>query len=152
VIGVILHGGAHLGCDIPRITDSNPALFDKTFGSAFGKKQPSYLQVLCTTEVATGIAMVMFMAIAFSLATRMPRRRSPTLPGPIRRVTGYNAFWYSHHLLIIVYILLIIHSLFLFLTDNFAEKTVCLLFYMFLLELESMVFLLAVGNIIASLL
>ncbi|XP_074317069.1 respiratory burst oxidase homolog protein A-like [Silene latifolia] len=123
VIGVILHGGTHLACDLPRISASNSFIFQRTFGNRFGNQQPSYLQVLCTTEVATGIAMVILMAIAFSLATKMPRRRSPSLPSPIRRVTGYNTFWYSHHLLIIVYILLIIHSMFLFLANNFVEKT-----------------------------
>ncbi|XP_021761499.1 respiratory burst oxidase homolog protein A-like isoform X1 [Chenopodium quinoa] len=123
VIGVILHGGTHLACDFPRITGSNPIVFQRTFGTKFGNQQPSYFQVLCTTEVATGIAMVIIMAIAFSLATRMPRRQSPSLPQPIRRVTGYNTFWYSHHLLIVVYVLLIIHSMFLFLVTSFAEKT-----------------------------
>uniref|UniRef100_A0A803L9I8 Uncharacterized protein n=1 Tax=Chenopodium quinoa TaxID=63459 RepID=A0A803L9I8_CHEQI len=123
VIGVILHGGTHLACDFPRITGSNPIVFQRTFGTKFGNQQPSYFQVLCTTEVATGIAMVIIMVIAFSLATRMPRRQSPSLPQPIRRVTGYNTFWYSHHLLIVVYVLLIIHSMFLFLVTSFAEKT-----------------------------
>ncbi|XP_021856356.2 respiratory burst oxidase homolog protein A isoform X2 [Spinacia oleracea] len=123
VIGVILHGGTHLACDLPRITASNPLVFQRTFGSTFGNQQPSYLQVLCTTEVSTGIAMLILMSIAFSLATRMPRRQSPSLPQPIRSVTGYNTFWYSHHLLVVVYILLIIHSMFLFLVTSFAEKT-----------------------------
>ncbi|XP_057517305.1 respiratory burst oxidase homolog protein A-like isoform X1 [Amaranthus tricolor] len=123
VIGVILHGGTHLTCDLPRITTCNPLIFQSTFGNKFGNQQPSYIEVLCTTEVATGIAMVILMAIAFSLATRMPRRQSTSLPEPIRRVTGYNTFWYSHHLLILVYILLVFHSMFLFLVSSFAEKT-----------------------------
>lgn len=127
MIGVVLHGGTHLACDFPRITQSSPLVFLRTIGNKFGNHQPSYLQVLCTTEVVTGIAMVILMAIAFSLATRMPRRQPPSLPQPIRRVTGYNTFWYSHHLLIIVYVLLIIHSMFLFLVTSFAQKTVCFL-------------------------
>lgn len=125
MIGVILHGGTHLTCDLPRITTCNPLIFQTTFGNKFGNQQPSYIEVLCTTEVATGITMVILMAIAFSLATRMPRRQSTSLPEPIRRVTGYNTFWYSHHLLFIVYILLVFHSMFLFLVSSFAEKTVC---------------------------
>ncbi|KMS97792.1 hypothetical protein BVRB_5g123540 isoform B [Beta vulgaris subsp. vulgaris] len=123
VIGVVLHGGTHLACDFPRITQSSPLVFLRTIGNKFGNHQPSYLQVLCRTEVVTGIAMVILMVIAFSLATRMPRRQPPSLPQPIRRVTGYNTFWYSHHLLIIVYVLLIIHSMFLFLVTSFAQKT-----------------------------
>ncbi|KAE8683952.1 respiratory burst oxidase-like protein A-like isoform X2 [Hibiscus syriacus] len=91
--------------------------------AGFGYQQPSYLQILATTEVATGITMVILMMIAFTLATNWPRRRSPALPRSIRKFTGYNTFWYSHHLFVLVYALLIVHSMFLFLTDNLSEKT-----------------------------
>nr|POE60062.1 respiratory burst oxidase like protein a [Quercus suber] len=123
VIGVILHGGTHLACDFPRISESDHTLFRQTIAAGFGYHQPTYIDILCTTEVATGIAMVILMTIAFSLATKRPRRQSPSLPRSVRRVTGYNTFWYSHHLFILVYALLIIHSLFLFLTDKLNEKT-----------------------------
>ncbi|KAF3438067.1 hypothetical protein FNV43_RR20823 [Rhamnella rubrinervis] len=123
VVGVILHGGTHLACDFPRISNSDPSIFRQTIASGFGYHQPSYIEILATTEVATGIVMVILMTIAFSLATKWPRRHSPSLPRSVRRVTGYNTFWYSHHLFIPVYALLIIHSMFLFLTDNAAEKT-----------------------------
>ncbi|KAL5813375.1 hypothetical protein ACOSQ3_024135 [Xanthoceras sorbifolium] len=123
VVGVILHGGTHLACDFPRISGSDRSIFRQTIASRFGYHQPSYLQILATTEVATGIAMVVLMSIAFSLATRWPRRQSPSLPRSVRRVTGYNTFWYSHHLFVFVYALLIVHSMFLFLTNNLTEKT-----------------------------
>ncbi|KAM6593858.1 hypothetical protein CsatA_001561 [Cannabis sativa] len=123
VVGVILHGGTHLGCDFPRISKSNNSVFQQTIAAGFGYHQPSYLEILATTEVATGIVMVVLMAISFSLATKWPRRQSPLLPRTVRHVTGYNTFWYSHHLFIPVYALLIIHSMFLFLTDDAAEKT-----------------------------
>ncbi|KDP26234.1 hypothetical protein JCGZ_22480 [Jatropha curcas] len=123
VVGVLLHGGTHLACDFPRISGSNRSIFRQTIAARFGFHQPSYVQILTTTEVATGIAMVILMAIAFLLATKWPRRQSPLLPKSVRNVTGYNAFWYSHHLLILVYVLLIVHSMFLFLTDNVTEKT-----------------------------
>ncbi|GMN54279.1 hypothetical protein TIFTF001_023409 [Ficus carica] len=123
VVGVILHGGTHLACDFPRISSSDTSIFQQTIAAGFGYHQPSYLEILATTEVATGIVMVILMAIAFSLATKWPRRQSPSLPRSVRHVTGYNTFWYSHHLFIPVYALLIIHSMFLFLTDNVAEKT-----------------------------
>ncbi|GMJ05804.1 ARABIDOPSIS THALIANA RESPIRATORY BURST OXIDASE HOMOLOG F, respiratory burst oxidase protein F [Hibiscus trionum] len=123
VIGVILHGGTHLACDFPRISGSDRSVFRQTIAARFGYQQPSYLQILATTEVATGIAMVILMMIAFSLATKWPRRRSPSLPRSVRKVTGYNTFWYSHHLFVLVYALLIVHSMFLFLTVNFIEKT-----------------------------
>lgn len=124
VVGVILHGGTHLACDFPRISGSNKSIFQQTIAVRFGYHQPTYLQILMTTEVTSGIAMVVLMAIAFSLATKWPRRRSPVLPLSLRQVTGYNTFWYSHHLFILVYALLIIHSMFLFLTNNLMEKTV----------------------------
>ncbi|PON32644.1 Respiratory burst oxidase [Parasponia andersonii] len=123
VVGVILHGGTHLACDFPRISSSNSSIFQQTIAPGFGYHQPSYLEILATTEVATGIVMVVLMAIAFSLATKWPRRQSPSLPRSVRHFTGFNTFWYSHHLFIPVYALLIIHSMFLFLTDKVAEKT-----------------------------
>ncbi|XP_024027378.1 respiratory burst oxidase homolog protein A [Morus notabilis] len=123
VVGVILHGGTHLACDFPRISSSDTSIFQQTIAPGFGYHQPSYLEILATTEVATGIVMVILMAIAFSLATKWPRRQSPSLPRSVRHITGYNTFWYSHHLFIPVYALLIIHSMFLFLTKNVAEKT-----------------------------
>lgn len=127
VVGVILHGGSHLACDFPRISDSDRMVFRQTIAARFGYHQPSYCEILATKEVATGIAMVVLMAIAFSLATKWPRRQSPSLPKSVRNVTGYNAFWYSHHLFIPVYALLILHSMFLFLTNKATEKTVSLL-------------------------
>lgn len=124
MIGVLLHGGTHLACDFPRISGSDSSTFRQTIAARFGYQQPSYFQILATTEVATGIAMVIVMMIAFSLATKWPRRQTSPLPRSVRKVTGYNTFWYSHHLFILVYALLIVHSMFLFLTDNLTEKTV----------------------------
>ncbi|XP_062030403.1 respiratory burst oxidase homolog protein A-like isoform X1 [Rosa rugosa] len=123
VVGVILHGGCHLACDLPRISDSDHVIFRQTIAAQFGYHQPSYFEILSTKEVASGIGTVILMAIAFSLATTWPRRGSPSLPKSVRNVTGYNTFWYSHHLFIPVYALLIFHSIFLFLTNNVNEKT-----------------------------
>lgn len=126
VVGVILHGGTHLACDFPRISSSDSSTFQQTIGPEFGYHQPSYIEILTTTEVATGLAMVVLMSIAFTLATKWPRRQLPSLPRSVRQVTGYNTFWYSHHLFILVYVLLIVHSMFLFLTSDVTEKTVSL--------------------------
>ncbi|XP_026377413.1 respiratory burst oxidase homolog protein F-like [Papaver somniferum] len=123
VIAVILHGGTHLTCDFPRIAGCSRSVFRRTIAVHFGNHQPSYYEILATTEVATGLGMVILMAIAFILATHVSRRKSSTLPQPLRKVTGYNTFWYSHHLFILVYVLLIIHSMFLFLTKDISEKT-----------------------------
>ncbi|OWM65233.1 hypothetical protein CDL15_Pgr008823 [Punica granatum] len=126
VIGVILHGGIHLVCDFPRISGSDWSIFRQTIGARFQYHQPSYIDILATIEVASGITMVILMAVAFSLATKWPRRQSSPLPRSVRRVTGYNTFWYSHHLFVFVYALLIVHSMFLFLTNNVYEKTALL--------------------------
>ncbi|KAF3326281.1 respiratory burst oxidase protein F-like isoform X4 [Carex littledalei] len=123
IIGVILHAGVHLTCDFPRIVGADIFLFRQTIGCGFGYMQPSYLDILASTEGWTGIAMVILMLIAFLLALRIPRRKPQSLPEPIQRFVGFNAFWYSHHVLILVYVLLIIHSMFLFLAKDFTEKT-----------------------------
>lgn len=124
VVGVILHGGTHLACDFPRISGCDSVLFQQTLASGFGHQQPTYMQILATKEVATGIAMVILMAIAFPLATKWARRQSTLLPRSVRHVAGYNTFWYSHHLFVFVYALLFVHGMFLFLTNNPFEKTV----------------------------
>ncbi|XP_068655865.1 respiratory burst oxidase homolog protein A-like [Aristolochia californica] len=123
VVGVILHGGTHLACDFPRIAGADRSLFRRTIAVDFEHRQPSYVEILATTEVATGISMVILMTVAFSLATTLPRRHPSSLPSPFRRLAGFNTFWYSHHLFILVYILLVVHSMFLFLTKNVGEKT-----------------------------
>ncbi|KAK9116463.1 hypothetical protein Sjap_015410 [Stephania japonica] len=123
VIGVILHGGTHLTCDFPRIASCSRSTFQNTIAIDFQFHQPSYIEILATTEVATGIAMVLLMAIAFSLATQLPRCHPSALLSPLQKFIGFNTFWYSHHLFIIVYVLLLVHSMFLFLTKDIAEKT-----------------------------
>ncbi|KAJ8458478.1 hypothetical protein OPV22_031404 [Ensete ventricosum] len=123
VIGIILHGGTHLTCDFPRIANADRLVFRQTIAYCFQYHQPSYVQIVLTTEGATGIAMVALMIVAFLLATRPSRRSPASLPRPIGRWAGFNAFWYSHHLLILVYVLLVIHSMFLFLTHDVSEKT-----------------------------
>lgn len=123
VVGVILHGGTHLGCDFPRIVKADHYTFQQTIAMDFHWKQPSYTDIILTTEVISGISMFFLMTIAFLLATRISRRNLLTLPWPLHRLTGFNAFWYSHHLFVFVYILLIIHSIFLFLAHDWIQKT-----------------------------
>ncbi|KAJ4820193.1 Respiratory burst oxidase-like protein [Rhynchospora pubera] len=123
IIGVILHAGVHLTCDFPRIVRADRFLFRQTIACDFGYTQPSYLDILASTEGWTGIAMVILMLMAFLLALKTPRRSPQSLPGPIQRCVGFNAFWYTHHVFIFVYVLLIIHSMFLFLAKDFTAKT-----------------------------
>ncbi|XP_057860986.1 respiratory burst oxidase homolog protein A isoform X2 [Cryptomeria japonica] len=123
VVGVILHGGSHLACDFPRIVNADRLTFFGTIAMDFGGQQPSYIEIMMTTEVLTGICMVLLMSVAFLLATPLSRRNILSLPWPLHRFTGFNAFWYSHHLFIIVYILLILHSILLFLAHDWIQKS-----------------------------
>ncbi|KAM4097583.1 hypothetical protein ACJW30_07G012200 [Castanea mollissima] len=121
-IGIFIHAGIHLACDFPRIINSSPEDF-ALIASDFGNTRPTYKGLLSGVEGVTGIAMVVLMAIAFTLATRGFRRNLVKLPAPFNRLTGFNAFWYSHHLLGLVYILLLVHGTCLFLAQEWDQKT-----------------------------
>ncbi|KAM7525813.1 hypothetical protein LguiA_015715 [Lonicera macranthoides] len=123
VIGVILHAGNHLACDFPRLINESDDIYKQYFIHDFGQNKPQYIDLVRGIEGVTGILMVIFMAVAFTLATRWFRRSLVKLPKPFDRLTGFNAFWYSHHLFIIVYTLLIIHGLFLYLVHKWYLKT-----------------------------
>ncbi|KAJ4790855.1 hypothetical protein LUZ62_042101 [Rhynchospora pubera] len=122
-VGVILHAGAHLTCDFPKLIHASPAAY-RPMEQYFGKHQPkSYWWFVKGPEGWSGITMVVLMAIAFTLASPWFRRGRINLPKPFNRITGFNAFWYSHHLFIIVYGLLIYHGYKLFLTHEWYKKT-----------------------------
>lgn len=122
-IGVILHGGAHLTCDFPRLLHATEEEYEP-MKPYFGDEQPdNYWWFVKGVEGVTGIIMVVLMVIAFTLATPWFRRNKLNLPKPLKRLTGFNAFWYSHHLFIIVYTLLIVHGIKLYLTKKWYQKT-----------------------------
>ncbi|KAJ1408250.1 Riboflavin synthase-like beta-barrel, partial [Sesbania bispinosa] len=123
VIGVILHAGDHLACDFPRLISSSEADYDKYLKGVFGDHKPSYGDLVKGVEGVTGVLIVVLMAIAFTLATKWFRRNLIKLPKPFSRLTGFNAFWYSHHLFVIVYVLLIIHGVKLYLVHKWYFKT-----------------------------
>lgn len=123
VIGVILHAGDHLACDFPRLVSSSEADYQKYLKGVFGHNRPSYGDIVKGVEGVTGILMVVLMAISFTLATKWFRRNLIKLPEPFSRLTGFNAFWYSHHLFVIVYVLLIIHGVKLYLVHKWYYQT-----------------------------
>jgi respiratory burst oxidase len=133
VVGITLHAGNHLACDFPRVIAASPEEYALVAG-AFGPGKPTYAGLLSGAEGVTGVAMVVLMTVSFTLATHPFRKREPKgggaaavtsrLPAPLNRLTGFNAFWYSHHLLGIVYALLLVHGYFLFLVRRWYEKTV----------------------------
>ncbi|KAL6596878.1 hypothetical protein ACP70R_047012 [Stipagrostis hirtigluma subsp. patula] len=122
VVGVTLHAGNHLICDFPRLTNSSEVKY-APLRQYFGEHKPTYLTLMKGVEGITGIIMVVCMLITFTLATRWFRRSLVKLPKPFDKLTGFNAFWYSHHLLIIVYISLVIHGEWLYLTHDWYKRT-----------------------------
>ncbi|KAJ6407328.1 hypothetical protein OIU84_010768 [Salix udensis] len=121
-VGVILHAGNHLLCDFPRLINSSSEKF-ALIASDFNNKKPTYKELVIGIEGVTGISMVVLLTIAFTLATGRFRRNGVRLPPPLNKLTGFNAFWYSHHLTGVVYILLLIHGTFLFLAHKWYQKT-----------------------------
>jgi respiratory burst oxidase len=123
VVGVVLHAGNHLVCDFPRLISSSEMKY-APLRKYFGENKPTYLALVKGVEGITGVIMVVCMLIAFTLATRWLRRSLVKLPRPFDKLTGFNAFWYSHHLFIIVYIALVIHGECLYLIHDWYKKTV----------------------------
>ncbi|KAI9156911.1 hypothetical protein LWI28_013992 [Acer negundo] len=122
-IGVILHAGAHLTCDFPRLIHATEEEYEP-MEKYFGEEQPeNYWWFVKGVEGVTGIIMVVLMVIAFTLATPWFRRNRLNVPKPFKRLTGFNAFWYSHHLFVIVYTLLVVHGIYLYLTKEWYQKT-----------------------------
>ncbi|CAN6548551.1 unnamed protein product [Malus baccata var. baccata] len=123
IVGVGLHVGAHLTCDFPRIIHATEDEYED-LKPYFGEEQPgNYWWFVKGVEGWSGILMVVLMAIAFTLATPWFRRNKLNLPKPLKKLTGFNAFWYSHHLFVIVYALLIVHGIKLYLTKEWYHKT-----------------------------
>ncbi|CAH8382330.1 unnamed protein product [Eruca vesicaria subsp. sativa] len=123
MVGVTMHAGAHLACDFPRLLDATPEQY-RPLRQFFGEEQPqSYWHFVNSIEGITGLVMVLLMAIAFTLATPWFRRGKLELPGPLQQLASFNAFWYTHHLFVIVYILLVAHGYYLYITKDWRQKT-----------------------------
>ena len=125
-IGVFTHTAMHVTCDFPRIVNCSPRKFMRFLGPQFNYKQPSYGDLVESIPGLTGIIMIVMMSFSFTLATHSFRRNVIKLPWPFHHLAGFNAFWYAHHLFVIVYILLIVHGFFLFLSNHWYMKTVCI--------------------------
>ncbi|KAI3956386.1 hypothetical protein MKW92_032033 [Papaver armeniacum] len=106
-IGVAVHALAHLTCNFPRLIHATKGEYELIF------------------EGLTGIIMVMLMAIAFTLAIKWPRlkKAKDAKSWSWERLAGFNMFWYSHHLFIIVYTLLIVHGSKTYLSKEWYTKT-----------------------------
>ncbi|KAJ4795924.1 respiratory burst oxidase-like protein [Rhynchospora pubera] len=122
-IGTFLHTIMHVTCDFPRLITCPRDKFNALLGPNFDYQQPTLLTLLISPPGWTGVLMVIIMAFSFTLATHSFRRRAVKLSTPYRHLAGFNAFWYAHHLLVLVYIMLVIHSFFIFLTKEWYKKT-----------------------------
>ncbi|XP_068662864.1 respiratory burst oxidase homolog protein B-like [Aristolochia californica] len=122
-VGVGLHALAHLTCDFPRLLHATDDEY-KPMAPFFGdERPPNYWWFVKGVEGWTGVLMVVLMAIAYTLAQPWFRRNKVKLPSLLRKLTGFNAFWYSHHLFVIVYVLFVIHGTFLYLSKKWYKKT-----------------------------
>uniref|UniRef100_A0A0D9X8J5 FAD-binding FR-type domain-containing protein n=1 Tax=Leersia perrieri TaxID=77586 RepID=A0A0D9X8J5_9ORYZ len=126
-LGICMHAGNHLACDFPRLIKSTQEEY-QLVSNFFGAEKPTYRTLLAGVEGVTGIVMVLLMIISFTLATRPLRKReeraaAARLPFPLGHLAGFNAFWYSHHLLIVVYLLLLVHGWFMFLVSKWHQRT-----------------------------
>ncbi|KAG7975569.1 hypothetical protein I3843_06G105900 [Carya illinoinensis] len=122
-VGVGLHAVSHLTCDFPRLLHATEEEYEPMKPYFGEEKPPNYWWFVKGVEGVTGIIMVVLMAIAFTLATPWFRRNRVNLPKPFKNFSGFNAFWYSHHLFVIVYILLIVHGIYLYLSKKWYQKT-----------------------------
>ena len=71
VIGIILHAISHLTCGFPRLANLSEKEYRTIFSKHdFRKDKPSYMRLIKGIKAETGIAMMVLMAVAFTLATR----------------------------------------------------------------------------------
>jgi hypothetical protein len=98
--------------------------FQEKLGPFFNYVQPTWGSLFASTPGWTGILLILIMSFSFTLATHSFRRSVVKLPSPLHHLAGFNAFWYAHHLLVFAYILLVMHSYFIFLTKEWYKRTV----------------------------
>ncbi|KAI4388960.1 hypothetical protein MLD38_001242 [Melastoma candidum] len=122
-VGTIVHSFAHLACNFPRISSCPEEDFEYAFGRSFPDERPSYFALVTHVSSITGLIMCMIMAISFTLATPWFRRNMVKLPWKLHRLAGFNAFWYTHHLFILLYLLLFVHSWFLVVSRPWYTRT-----------------------------
>ncbi|XP_062184559.1 putative respiratory burst oxidase homolog protein H [Phragmites australis] len=117
------HTLAHVVCDFPRLVSCPRDKFEEKLGPFFNFVQPTWPSLLASIPGWTGILLIVIMSFSFTLATHSFRRSVVKLPSPLHHLAGFNAFWYAHHLLVIAYILLVMHSYFIFLTRQWYKRT-----------------------------
>uniref|UniRef100_A0ACD5YF49 Uncharacterized protein n=1 Tax=Avena sativa TaxID=4498 RepID=A0ACD5YF49_AVESA len=122
-VGVALHAGAHLTCDFPLLLHASDEKYEPMKNFFGATRPPNYWWFVKGTAGWTGIVMVVLMSIAFVLAQPWFRRNKLKDTNPLKKLTGFNAFWFTHHLFVIVYALLIVHGTSLYLTNEWYKKS-----------------------------
>ncbi|CAN6692557.1 unnamed protein product [Malus baccata var. baccata] len=122
VISTSLHAGLHITCDFPRLITSQEDEFMDVAGTYFNYKQPTYMDLVNSIPGITGILMTVLMMFSFTLALNV-MRKNVNLPWPLNILSGFNSFWYAHHLLVLVYMLFVMHGYFLIFTSDWHKKT-----------------------------
>lgn len=111
-VATFVHVIMHLGCGFPMLLILGHPItyFDLVFGTVPG---------------VTGILMVIIMAYCFTLAIPKLRNSKNNLRHSFYQYfIGFNAFWYAHHLLFLVYVLMIFHGYFESLAWDWLNRTV----------------------------
>ncbi|KAG5253318.1 respiratory burst oxidase protein [Salix suchowensis] len=123
VIGTVAHTLAHVLCNIPLLISCPEGKFMLFAGPLFHYRQPTYWYFIRSIVGVTGILMILIMGVSFTLATHHFRKNVIKLPGVFHRLAGFNAFWYSHHLLALAYLLCFLHGHFLIFEKPWYAKT-----------------------------
>ncbi|KAE8675401.1 Respiratory burst oxidase-like protein B [Hibiscus syriacus] len=92
--------GANLACDFPLLLHATDDGYEP-MEQFLGEERPNYYwRFVKGTEGWTGVTTVVLMAIVYILAQPWFHRNQLNLPTPIKKLTGFSAFWHSHHLFI----------------------------------------------------
>ncbi|KAM0921828.1 hypothetical protein ACQ4PT_006735 [Festuca glaucescens] len=122
-VGVALHGVTHLTCDFPRLLHASDEVYEP-MKRYFGQTRiPDYWWFVRGVEGITGVIMVVLMAVAYTLAHPRFRRSKLGEGNPLKRLSGFNMFWYSHHLFVVVYIALVVHGVCLYINRTWYKQT-----------------------------
>ncbi|KAL6842061.1 hypothetical protein ACP4OV_028040 [Aristida adscensionis] len=123
LVGVALHAVTHLTCDFPRLLHATEEAYEP-MKRYFGERRiPNYWWFVKGVEGVTGVIMVVLMAVAYTLAHPWFRRGKLSEGNPLRRLSGFNMFWYSHHLFVVVYVAFVVHGVCLYINRTWYKQT-----------------------------
>ncbi|XP_031742494.1 putative respiratory burst oxidase homolog protein H isoform X2 [Cucumis sativus] len=123
-IATFIHMAMHLGCGFPLLSTLSlsyklKGIIEPSFDHS---KKPSNFDLISVPGV-TGILMFSIMSCAFILGIHCLRKSSRGTRESCYHIIGFNAFWYAHRLLFLVYPLLILHGYFDSLASDWLNRT-----------------------------